>query len=120
MMTQTNEPAHNEPMGLLVDILRSAHNYDCTNGGVTSIAMGHTDALLVGPGIPKIFSAGKHPVLYLRTRSVGGELTFHVIPEPVGSETKWWMSGGNFIHTCDSRFREAVGNYPIPVHDRTE
>lgn len=34
---------------------------------------------------------------------------------------KWHMAGGNFVFSCDSRYREVTGiNYPISVHDRVE
>lgn len=34
----------------------------------------------------------------------------------------WVMFGGNFVYTCDSRFKELTGGLrnPIPVHDRRE
>lgn len=35
-------------------------------------------------------------------------------------EKRWTMMGGNFIWTSDSRFRQEVSEYPIPVHDRCE
>lgn len=30
------------------------------------------------------------------------------------------MSGGNYVHTSDSRFRKQYGWHPISVHDRVE
>lgn len=31
-----------------------------------------------------------------------------------------WMFGGSFVYTSDSRFRQKINDYPIPVHDRVE
>lgn len=31
----------------------------------------------------------------------------------------WYMYGGTFIYTCDSRFRSKY-KYPVPLHDRIE
>lgn len=36
---------------------------------------------------------------------------------PLDHKDTHYSFGGNFLHTCDSRF-SAVCNYPIPIHDR--
>lgn len=34
---------------------------------------------------------------------------------------RWYMAGGNFLYTSDSRFREITkSKYPISIHDRYE
>jgi hypothetical protein len=43
----------------------------------------------------------------------------HLRAVPAG-EDRWLMFGGNFIWSSDSRFRNEVSEYPIPVHDRIE
>ena len=39
---------------------------------------------------------------------------------PVNNDGRWNMFGGAFVWSCDSRFRENFGEYPIPLHDRYE
>ena len=104
--------------GLLVFIYRNGLG-DCTNGGVSSKA---TKAVLVGVDIPEIFEpSDQAPALHLR--EFKGRLI--AVPAPL---PRWrgtyeiqhldgWMSGGNYIHTSDSRF---PGNHPIPIYDRRE
>jgi hypothetical protein len=107
--------------GLMVHVLRSARLGDCTNGGVSS----KVDAVvLVGPGIDPVFEAREDmPALYLG-EYMGRKI---VTPEPLngralgGVSGKWWMFGGNFIYSSDSRFACLTpGAYPIPVYDRYE
>lgn len=42
--------------------------------------------------------------------------------EPINKGNKWYMFGGNYLATSDSRFKDFVGGckYPVPIHDRTE
>lgn len=40
--------------------------------------------------------------------------------EPVNHPGRWWMSGGSFIFSCDSRFIANFGDYPLSLHDRYE
>ncbi|MBQ7674611.1 MAG: hypothetical protein IJT36_08940 [Alphaproteobacteria bacterium] len=40
--------------------------------------------------------------------------------EPIAHPGRWWMMGGAFIYTCDSRFREYFGDSPMALHDRYE
>jgi len=102
--------------GMLVFVLKG--DSDCTNGGITSKV---NKVILVGEGIPEVFTVGEDDVyLKLVKRNLFGSEYIHA--EPVG-QTKsdvGYMSGGNFIYSCDSRFREHVNKYPIPVHDRSE
>lgn len=35
-------------------------------------------------------------------------------------KNKWLMMGGNFVYSCDSRFRQCINEYPIRLHDRFE
>jgi hypothetical protein len=43
-------------------------------------------------------------------------------PLPTGDEpASWYMFGGSFIFTSDSRFRQAIDFYgAVPLHDRRE
>lgn len=97
-----------KPRGLRCDIYRPAHG-DCSNGGIS----GRADRVtLIGPGIPEIFPAtDEAPAVELGV--TGGSTNVR----PVVEETTWWMFGGCFVWTSDSRF---PSRYPIPLHDRTE
>ena len=108
-------------MGLLVDVYRSAGS-DCTNGGISS----RYDSLCVmnvdGPFEP----SERACAVMLVNGSYGSK---HIRPaklvagEWVADRDKWYMAGGNFAATSDSRFSEfsdAVGFYgAVAIHDRT-
>lgn len=42
--------------------------------------------------------------------------------KPIYHKDKWFMAGGNFLYTSDSRFRDVTGAmmHPISIHDRCE
>lgn len=42
--------------------------------------------------------------------------------KPAYRQNHWYMHGGNFLYSHDSRFREITGNFlnPIPIFDRCE
>ena len=45
----------------------------------------------------------------------------YIHAEPIVDRGKWYMFGGNYLKTSDSRFKDLTGiRYPVPVHDRTE
>ncbi|MEF2247985.1 hypothetical protein [Paenibacillus sp. IITD108] len=99
------------PQGLYVTVLRNSTG-DSTNGGITSIK---DRILLVGDGVPAVAQAEENePYLILKERA--GRL--YAVPSSQDSNT-WWMMGGNFVYTSDSRYHRLC-NYPIPVHDRQE
>ncbi|WP_156380211.1 hypothetical protein [Arthrobacter sp. Soil762] len=54
--------------------------------------------------------------------SFGGGITVHAVPVTAeGGPAPWYMFGGTFIFSSDSRFREAAGHYgALPLHDRQE
>lgn len=112
--------------GLICEIYRCS--YDCTNGGWTAIQRGYKDVLLVGEGIRGPFpikeSLKDRPIMMLCYRKWRGENGkqieyYHVEPLFPAEKRPWFMMGGNFIHTSDSRFA-AINRYPLPVHDRQE
>ena len=35
-------------------------------------------------------------------------------------DKRWLMKGYGFVYSCDSRFHDQYGDYPIPLHDRYE
>jgi hypothetical protein len=122
--------------GLLVFIMGD----DCTNSGATS---GKHKALLVGPGIPEIFSPSDdtptiefefefdpqgHKLGYRmvakpewarmileRTVYDNENLVVRALAKPAGSPPG--MFGGHYIMTSDSRF---PFEGPLPVFDRFE
>lgn len=55
----------------------------------------------------------KHPEVKIVRRKLFGSEYIHAEPAKKGS----YASGGSFIYSCDSRFRE-LSKYPIPLHDR--
>ena len=101
---------------------------DCTNSGVSS----RNDRLLIpcsdGPdvvdteiGLPDNFCHIEHRKLF------GGDV-YSIRPadvvngEIVDRGGKWYMDGGNFAHTSDSRFHRLVGGMygAVAIHDRVE
>jgi hypothetical protein len=99
-------------MALSVHVLRS--DYDCTNGGVTARENSFT---LLGENEP--VPAGRGPFLRVVKRTFGREVYVHAEPVEARHGMIGPMSGGNFVHTSDSRYRDLVGHdYPISVHDR--
>lgn len=105
--------------GLHVSIYRDSDPCDCTMGGVSSVAHGRTALTVVDDRIAGVFEADEEaPAVELVRREIGGQTYVHA--KPYG-ETRHTMFGGNFLHTSDSRLREATGtSYPIPIHDRIE
>ncbi|EQB4341423.1 hypothetical protein ACYJ2U_001807 [Clostridium botulinum] len=97
--------------GLRCDILTNKSMGDCTNNGISSK---HDNLILISENIPKISEAEDI------TQCV--KLDFYknyVRCKPIILKNKWYMNGGNFLYSCDSRFRE-ISQYPIPIHDRIE
>lgn len=113
-------------MGLVVSVYKNPLG-DCTNGGISCQAKdlllinvegptdndspAHTKALLVpgnGKGLVKIVPARRVPAGWVK-------------------DDGWYMMGGNYAATSDSRFHEAVRNITggqsygaVPIHDRKE
>lgn len=112
------------PKGLRVRIIRDTYygDIDCTNDGVTSVRAGAKTALLVGEGLPELFTADRdEPVLKLVKRVFATGPYFHAEPvDKVPDGSVGWMAGGNFVWSSDSRFTRATAGYPVSVHDRSE
>lgn len=96
--------------GLLCSIY--SNGTDCSNGGISSQTK---QVILVGQGIPEIFTpSADTPAVELRM--LGGRV--NAKPAAVeGQPEPWWMFGGCFIYTNDSRFPAEA---PIALHDRCE
>ena len=103
--------------GLIVSIYRDADGSDCTLDVVSSKVKRLT---IIGEGIPQIFEPSEEaPAARIVRRLIAGEWYLHI--EPADNDGNalpgWWMFGGNYASTSDSRF---PNNYPIGIHDRQE
>lgn len=110
---------------------------DCTFGGISSKA---TQLYLVG-----IKEEGSKEVTYMENllkeekklyigyssencthvilikRKLFGQEADYIVPLDLYKSGKWYMAGGNFAYTSDSRFSEITGHrYPLPIFDRVE
>lgn len=57
--------------------------------------------------------------VYIERREVMGKE--YIDCKPAYCRKRWYMMGGNFLYTSDSRFKEITGiSYPIAIHDRYE
>lgn len=106
---------------LIVDVYTSGHG-DCTNGGVTSNHK--TVAILCesGPWTAEDAARAEVPMMCMVSRNgyrsaVSCDVDGNVITP---TDKAGPMMGGNFIYSSDSRFRQLINEYPLPVHDRFE
>lgn len=88
---------------------------DCTNEGISA----HRRELFIlgseGPFEPTDI---RECVTVERKEVCGQE---YLNAKPAYCPKRWYMMGGNFLYTSDSRFREYTGlKYPLPIHDRYE
>lgn len=98
-----------EMKGLLCFIYKH-DNSDASNRGISHY---HDKVILVGEGIPEIFSPSETtPAVILENHYKD---YWRAIP--ADNDGKWPMFGGCFIHTSDSRF---PFSHPIALHDRYE
>lgn len=113
-------------MGISVSVYRHG-KYDCTNGGISSKFDQLTIVNAEGPfdpdeKAPAAILIESHGNAVIRP-AVFDKATGEYVVEP----NKWFMFGGNFAYTSDSRFREAVEKVcgrrfygAVPIHDRCE
>lgn len=104
-----------------VEIYRSQH--DSSNGGITRYAQSATlfrEERDADRFVAETCDPG--PVLVLDTKPV--TVMSGPVPRiralPINRGGRHHMFGGAFCWSIDSRFRQEVCEYPIPVHDRTE
>lgn len=101
--------------GLMTQVFRNPLG-DCTNGGISS----SKDSLCIisakrGPFEPEDI----RECVYLEKRTILQDEYMTV--KPLYCQNRWYMSGGNFLYSSDSRYREYTGlHYPVPIHDRYE
>jgi hypothetical protein len=101
--------------GLILNVYVDSDGSDCTNGGISSKFKNVTLIPADGPFEP----AEDRPAVTLIRRNIGGSDYIHLVPcdENAKPLPGWWMFGGNFAYTSDSR---NPSKYPIPIHDRQE
>lgn len=116
---------------LSVEVYKSANLGDCTNHGMTS----RCDKILVAcptgnyeidsENVPDNFA-----MLELR-KVFGNTIIPTIYPAEITEDGrvvkrggKWYMMGGNFAHTSDSRFHDLLGGLygvgAVAIHDRYE
>lgn len=89
---------------------------DCTNGGISAERRElYILSATKGPFEPEDI----RQCVYIEWREVMGET--YIDCKPAYCRKRWYMAGGNFLYTSDSRFREITkSKYPISIHDRYE
>lgn len=97
--------------GLQCSIFKS--NYDCTNNGISS---NKNNLYLIDSNNKNIEVA---EVDDIRDCVIVDCIGNYTRCKPIIFKNKWYMAGGNYLYTSDSRFRE-VNQYPIAIHDRLE
>ena len=113
---------------LPINVYRTSRLGDCTNGGISS----KFDELLIAcdegfieidpENVPenfalvemrRVFSTKVIPTIYPASIKDG---------KAVVRDGKWWMMGGNYGATSDSRFSRMIGDMygAVAIHDRYE
>lgn len=89
---------------------------DCTNGGISSYQRKlYILAAQKGPFEPEDI----RQCVYIESREIMGKE--YINCKPAYCRKRWYMMGGNFLYTSDSRFVEITGiSCPIAIHDRYE
>lgn len=116
-----------EMRGLMCGILEPKHIGNCSNGGLSSncsrvvvLGVRYLDGSFKSIG--NVFSPSPDaPAVVIEERMPCGRQYFTAYPcdENGVKFPGWFMDGGCFIETSDSRFSE-VFRYPVPLHDRQE
>ncbi|MGK3957684.1 hypothetical protein ACLKOZ_16010 [Arthrobacter sp. R4] len=106
--------------GIIALIYRDSLGIDFSNRGISAQV---TEVTVIGPGLDPIFPASEErPAVRLVAREGLDGVTIHAVPVTAeGEPAPWFMFGGTFIFSSDSRFRRAAGHYgAVPLHDRVE
>lgn len=80
----------------------------CPEGNYTPIDLEETDAPIYKMFVKEVYAGD--PYKYVVECDILGE-PLHPKGQP--------MAGGNFIYSCDSRYRR-LSAYPVSIHDRIE
>lgn len=86
------------------------------------VSSGNDSAILVTDGMTGDSSTvmSNEPYLLLSKMEFRGRTSISAKPVNYGNEGKHKMFGGAFVWSSDSRFRNDVSEYPVPLHDRVE
>lgn len=126
--------------GLTLTVYRPADStYDCTLNGISSR---HAKLTLVGiiddreaaqwgapapvqelPARSRVFApSDEAPAVVLRIRNQGDRLIYSIEPYQADGGSRWYMAGGNYAGSCDSRISDLTGRQygAIAIHDRHE
>ena len=108
--------------GLLVNLLSDPHlDHDST---ALHMYRGHHTFLLIDLENPELgpFEAvdTRYPIVVVDRFKNGSSVYIRCYPVAANGEVMRGMASGSYIVTCDSRFRRAVNQYPIALHDRFE
>ncbi len=103
---------------LTIEVYRNGHG-DCSNGGMSAKA---DTLLLICPGGPwTTLDCPAYPICRVADHPTVKGHQFIVPCDKNGVQPSgWYMFGGNFAHTSDSRWRESIADSPLKIHDRTE
>lgn len=106
-------------IGLSVSVYHSSVIGNCSNSGISTK---RSEFIIETPcGIE--WEVEPEGVLKVVRRTICGSKYVHAEPKfPTEQQKKQSgpMSGGTFVYTCDSRFREYINEYPVSLHDRWE
>lgn len=97
--------------GLRCSVLTDKELGDCTNNGISKK---YNSLTIVGENLPKVSEVENIDQLVYVDNYKG-----YLRVKPVIYINKHYMAGGNFLYSCDSRFRE-ISQYPLSIHDRIE
>lgn len=116
-------------MGLVVEVYRNNLS-DCTNGGISRAAQltlvnvkGPFEARASAPAAMLVYGLGRNSTQTVRIIPAA----FEAFKNRWKEDPRWWMMGGNYAASSDSRFVDAVesllGHYfygAVAIHDRCE
>ena len=109
------------PKGITALIYRDSLGTDFSNRGISARVM---EVTVIGEGIDPVFEATEErpAVRLVKNEHFHRETVIHAQPvTPADEPAPWYMFGGTFIFSSDSRFRRAAGHYgAVPLHDRRE
>lgn len=100
---------------LNADVYRNSLG-DCTNGGISSY---QTQLYILATHKGFFEPEDIRQCVYIESREIMGKK--YVNCKPAYCRKRWYMMGGNFLYTSDSRFTEITRvSHPIAIHDRYE
>lgn len=89
---------------------------DCTNGGISSR---RKELYILSENGGPFEPSDVRECVTIEHRQVMDKE--YVNAKPVYHKKRWYMAGGNFLYTGDSRYKEITGiSYPVSIHDRYE